>query len=54
MAQSFIPPFDVRIAYAMETHGVETSLLNLTPSARALEPPGEHSKEVLYNLLPLR
>lgn len=46
MAQSFIPPFDVRIAYAMETHGVEASLLNPTPSARALEPPREHSKQV--------
>ena len=32
MAQSRIPPTDVRIPYAMETHGVEASLLQSQPS----------------------
>ena len=32
MAQSLVPPTDVRIPYAMETHGVEVSLLQSQPS----------------------
>ena len=32
VAQSLIPPADVRIPYAMETHGVEASLLQSQPT----------------------
>ena len=32
VAQSLIPPTDVRIPYAMETHGVEASLLQSQPT----------------------
>lgn len=55
VAQSFIPPYDVRIPYAMETHGVEASLLNHTPSQSVLVAPQEHSKQALQiagNVLP--
>ena len=29
--QAFVPPWDVRMAYAMETHGVEQTMLNPPP-----------------------
>ena len=40
VAQSLIPPADVRIPYAMETHGVEASLLESQPTLVRAAPRG--------------
>lgn len=31
IVQAFVPPWDVRMAYAIETHGVEQTMLNPPP-----------------------
>lgn len=35
MAQSVVPDYDYRIPYAMETHGVRSSLLRPVPEVRS-------------------
>jgi hypothetical protein len=38
VAQSCVPPYDFRISYAMETHGVEAARLKPTPLESELAP----------------
>jgi hypothetical protein len=54
-AQAVIPPHDVRIPYAMETHGVRGRRMDPTPTAAQLAPPqpmAAAAASFLTNVLP--
>ena len=55
VAQSYVPPTDFRLSYAMETHGVACNRLQPTPSEAQLAPrraPSEKLQQMFTNVLP--
>lgn len=54
-AQAIVPPDDVRLSYAMETHGVKGRRLPAAPTAAELAPPkamGASTSAFLTNVMP--